>query len=261
MPESRFQEGKSAKSAELMLNLPKAGVEYLEGALQNANFGESHLEPLLSNPAAPSGMIQGIAAHKHTLARYEIKRAILFHRNSPPALKLNLLHFMRWRDLARALEDAQQSSAVKRAAETLLKKQIEEMALGEKVALARIAGNGIIPALCADLHPDVIAALLINPRLTESEVVAVCAEERASSATLSVVGASPRWKARPAVRLALLRNAATPAKIALEFLDKLSGADLREIISLPSTSRLVRATARQILKSRETFVDRKKGVS
>jgi hypothetical protein len=260
MPALRFQEGKAAKSAELKLNLARAGVEYLEGALQNPAFGQDHLETLLANPAVPSGMIQGIAARKDYLARYEVKRAIVFHRNSAPALKLNLLHFMRWRDLARTLEDAQQSSAIKRAAETLLKKQIEEMALGEKVALARIAGNGIVPALCTDLHPDVIAALLVNPRLTEAEVVTICAEERASPATLSVVGASPRWSVRHPVRMALLRNAATPARVSLEFLESLAGADLKEILALSSTPRLVRATVRQMLKSRE-FVDRKKGVS
>ena len=261
MPAMQFLEGKAANSAELKAKLPRAGVEYLEGALQNPAFGQDHLEALLSNHTAPAGMIQGIAAHKHYLARYEVKRAIVFHRNSPPALKLNLLHFMRWRDLARALEDSQQSSALKRAAETLLKKQIEEMALGEKVALARIAGNGVVPALCADLHPDVIAALLVNPRVTEDEVVTVCAEERASPAALSVVGASPRWSVRHPVRMALLRNPATPARISLEFLESLAGADLREIIALPSTPRLVRATARQLLKSRDAFVDRKKGVS
>jgi hypothetical protein len=261
MPEQQFLEGKAARSAELKLRLPRAGLEYLQGAIQNPNFGESHLEAILSNPALPAGLVQGIAAQKQYLARYEVKRAIVFHRNAARALKLNLLHFLRWRDLARVVEDPHQLPPVKRAAETLLKRRIEEMSVGEKIALARIAAPGVIPTLCSDLHPDVIAALMINPRLTEEEVLAICSEERASAAALSAVGSSSRWSGRHAVRMALLRNAATPAKVSLEFLDNLSGADLREIIALPATPRLVRATARQLLRSRDTIIDRKKVVS
>jgi hypothetical protein len=261
MPEQQFLEGKAAKPAELKLRLPRAGLEYLQGAIQNPNFSESHLEAMLANPVLPAGLIQGLAAQKQYLARYEVKRAIVFHRNAPRTLKLNLLHFLGWRDLARVVEDPPQLPPVKRAAETLLKKRIEEMAVGEKIALARIAGPGVMPALCADLHPEIIAALLTNPRLTEDEVLAICAEERASAAALSTVGSNSRWSGRHAVRMALLRNAATPAKISLEFLDTLSGIDLREIIALPTTPRLVRATARQLLKSRDAIVDRKKVVS
>lgn len=133
--------------------------------------------------------------------------------------------------------------------------------MGEKIALARIAGPGVIASLCVDLHPEVIAALLINPRLTEEEVLTICGEERASPAALSAVGSNSRWSGRHAVRMALLRNAATPAKVSLEFLDSLAGTELREIIALPATPRLVRATARQLLKSRDAIVDRKKVVS
>jgi hypothetical protein len=261
MPDQQFLDGKAARPAELRLRLSRAGLEYLQGAVQNPNFGEAHLEAILSNPALPAGLIQGLAAQKPYLARYEVKRAIVFHRNAPRALKLNLLHFLGWRDLARVLEDPPQLPPVKRASETLLKKRIEEMAVGEKIALARIAGPGVIPSLRVDLHPDVIAALLINPRLTEEEVLAICNEERASPAALSVVGSNSRWSGRHAVRMALLRNAATPAKVSLGFLDALGGIDLKEIIALPSTPRLVRATARQLLKSRDAIVDRRKVVS
>jgi hypothetical protein len=259
--DDQFLEGKTARSAELRLRLPRASEAYLDGAVQNPQFGEEHLEGILSNPNLPSALIQGLAAQKPYLARYEVKRAIAFHRNASRTLKLNLLHFLGWRDLTRLLEDAHQTLPVKRAAETLLKKQIEEMAVGERIALARIAGPGIVSALRLDLHPDVITALLTNPRLTEDEVLAICGEERASGAVLSAVGSSARWSGRHTVRMALLRNPFTPAKVSLQFLEALPEGDLKEIIALPSTSRLVRATAKQLLKSRNGTVDRRKGVS
>ena len=261
MSEQQLLEGKSAGSAELRLRLARASLEYLEGAVQNPNFGEIHLEAILSNPNLPSGLIQGIASQKQWLLRYEVRRGIVSHRNAGRALKMNLLHFLRWRDLLRVIEDRHQPPPVQRAAETLLRKRIEEMSVGEKIALARIATPAVFAALRADLHPDVVTALLMNPRLVEEEVLAICSEERASPTALAAVGACTRWSSRHPVKMALLHNPATPAKVCLEFLDSLQGSDLKEVIAAPTTSRLVRTTARQILKSRESFVDRKKVVS
>ena len=162
-----FQQARSAGAAELRFRLAGAGPAYLQGALQNPDFGEEHLAPILSNPALPPGLIQQIAGNRQWLARYEVQRAVVFHRNSPRALKQNLIHFLLWKDLAKVAEDPLMPPPVKRTAETLLKARVEEMALGEKIALARIAGPGVIPSLRSDPHPDVVTALLGNPRLAE----------------------------------------------------------------------------------------------
>ncbi len=256
-----FQQARSAAAAELRFRLPGAGPSYLQGALQNPDFGEEHLAPILSNPALPPALIQQIAGNRQWLARYEVQRGVVFHRNSPRALKQNLLHFLLWKDLAKVAEDPFLPPPVKRTAETLLKARIAEMALGEKIALARIAAPGVIPTLRADLHPDVVMALLGNPRLAEAEVLALCAEERVTAAILSAVGCHPKWRSRYPVKMELLRNALTPATVSLAFLDSLSMADLGEIAASPKVPRLVRATAKQILSSRREFVDRSGAVS
>ncbi len=256
-----LQEARSASASELRFRLPTAGTAYLRGALQNPGFGEEHLVPILSNPALPQGLIQQITGNRQWLARYEVQRAVVFHRNSPRALKQNLLHFLLWKDLAKVAEDPFAPPPLKRTAETVLKARVVEMALGERIALARIAGPGVIPTLRSDLHPDVVAALLGNPRLTEDEVLALCAEERVTVAVLSAVGCHPRWRNRYPVKMELLRNHLTPATVSLAFLGTLSAADLEEIISLPKLPRLVRVTAKQILAGRREFVDRSGAVS
>jgi len=258
---AEFQQARSAGGNELRFRLPGAGLAYLQGALQNPAFGEEHLAPVLSNPALPAMLIQQIAGNRQWLARYEVQRAVVFHRNSPRALKQNLLHFLLWKDLVKAAEDPRMPPPLRRTAETLLKARVEEMALGEKVALARVAGPGVIPSLRSDPHPDVVTALLGNPRITEDEVLALCAEERVTPAALSAVGCHARWRGLYSVKLELLRNPLTPAPVSLGFLDSLSAADLAEIASLQKVPRLVRATARQILGSRHDFVDRRGAVS
>jgi hypothetical protein len=256
-----YQEGKAAGDAELRLRLPRAGSGFLQGALQNPAFREEHLVPIFSNPALPGGLIQQIAGNKTWLSRPEVRRAIVFHRNSPRPLKLNLIHFLGWKDLAKVMEDPFMLPAVRKAADTLLRARVDEMALGEKIALARIAGPGVIPSLRQEGHDEVITALLGNPKLVEEEVLLLCASDRSSPAILAAVGSHPRWRDRRPVKMELLRNPRTPATVSLRFLDSLSASDLGEIVSLPGTHRLVRATAKQILASRRDFVDRKGAVS
>jgi hypothetical protein len=256
-----FQAGKAAGAAELRFRIAGAGVRYLEGALQNPVFGEEHVLPVLSNPSLPSSLIQKIAAHKQWLSRYEIQRDIVVHRNSPMALKLNLVHFLRWKDLVKVAEDPFSPPPVKKKAETVLKSKVEEMALGERIALARLAGPGIISLLRDDAHQEVITALLGNPRLVEDEVVALCSEERAPAPVLAAVGSHPRWRDRHAVRMSLLRHPTTPPGVSLRFLEWISPGELAEIASSPVVPRLVRATARQLLQSRRATVDRNRVVS
>jgi hypothetical protein len=258
---AEFQAGKSASAAELRFRLSAAAAGYLQGAFQNPAFGEEHLAPIFSNPALPAGLIQQIAGNKQWLSRPEIRRAIVFHRNSPRPLRLNLIHFLGWKDLAKAMEDPFVPPPVKKAAETLLKARVEEMALGEKIALARMAGPGVIPSLRSEGHGEVIAALLGNPRLTEAEVLLICSAEQATPAVLAAVGSQPKWRQRYPVKMELLRNPRTPAAVTLGFLDSLSTSDLGEIASQAGVPRLVRATAKQILESRRDSVDTSGAVS
>ncbi len=251
-----FVEAQKASSGDLHSRLPRAGTDYLQGALQNPHLSEKHLESILANPALPATAIQQIAAKKKWLARYEIQRALVMHRNTPRALKLNLLHSLRWRDLARVVEDPQCAPPVKRAAETLLRARTSEMAVGEKIALARVASPGVISSLTADSHPEVVAALLGNGRMTEEQVVALCSEERVPVEVLGAVAGNPRWRERYPVKMALLRNPRTPAGASMKFLHSLLSGDLTEIVSSGRAPRLVRATAKQILRSRADFVDR-----
>jgi len=256
-----FTQGKTVTGSQLRTLLPRASVEFLQGALQNPEFGEEHLAGTLANAALPAGLIQRIGGQKQWISRYEVQRAIVLHANTPRVLKMNLVHFLKWRDLVSVVEARQSLPALKRAAEALLRSRIGEMAVGERIALARVASPGVIPTLRSDSHPGVVIALLSNGKLTEDEVVVIGSDERAPAAVLSAVGVSPRWKARHPVKMALLRNPRTPAAVSLGFLDSLPAGGLAEVLSCPQVPRLVKATARRILQARPDFIDREEGLT
>jgi len=244
-----FVEGKGATARALTTRLPGARVEFLHGALLNPLLGEDQIEQILGRPSLPSALIQQIAAQMRWLVRYEVKRAIVAHADAPLPLKLNLVHFLRWKDLARITAERRTVPPLKRAAETLLRCRIEQMALGERIALAHVASPGVIPALLGDPSPEVLSALLRNGKVTEENVLALISGERTSAAALSAVGSCARWASRPTVMMALVRNARTPTSVTLRFLGSLSGKDLSEVLASPQAPRLVKATVRQILRA------------
>lgn len=122
------------------------------------------------------------------------------------------------------------------------------LTLGERKSLARRPDRKLLERALRDRHPDVIAQLLLNPRLTETDVVRMCASPTTPAAVLACVFHSPRWASRPRVRRALATNPHTPASIAVALVPLLTREDLCQIASDPRTTDSVRARAQWALQ-------------
>src|SRR5262249_9647727 len=136
---NEHEAGRGAAASELPVRVPSAGGGDLQGGLLNPALGKGALPAVPPHPSPFAGLIQKIAARKQWLARYEVQRGIVFHPRSPRTLRMNLLHFLGWRDLARLTDDPHCPPPIKRAAESLQTSRVGQMTLGEKVSLARIA--------------------------------------------------------------------------------------------------------------------------
>ena len=93
-----------------------------------------------------------------------------------------------------------------------------------------------------------IHAALENSRMTEAAVVKAVMRRDASVALVTAVCNDSRWSARREIRIALLRNEATPLGRALEFARSLPPASVRDILH---SSRLPAATKASVLKEVE----------
>ncbi len=101
------------------------------------------------------------------------------------------------------------------------------LTLGERKSLARRQDRRLLDRVLRDPHPDVIELLLMNPRLTEADVVRLCARRPNVPLILLRVFRAPRWAVRPAVRAAIALNPATPPVIAEAIVPLLAPDDLR----------------------------------
>jgi hypothetical protein len=102
--------------------------------------------------------------------------------------------------------------------------------LGERKSLARRNDREWISRVIRDPHPDVMKILLLNPRLTETDVVRLCARRPVAGEVLREVFACSRWIVRYPVKVALALNPYTPLDMALQLAPLLRDQDRKRIL-------------------------------
>ena len=241
------ERGRTASAAELRERLPDAPPAYLEGAWGNRSLGREELKFLLRNRAAPATLLSRIAADRRFATFQEIRLALVVNPRLPQPLARSLAEHLRWRELADVADDVRVTPPVRRKAEDLIRVRLEEMAVGERVSLARRASRGVIAALRKDAEGRVLEALLRNPKLLEPEAAALARSGSTPRAVLAALGDHPKWGGRRAVRLALARNPRTPVRSALGALAGLSRSDLARLARDEEAPKIVRVVAERSL--------------
>lgn len=209
------------------------------------------IRQLFRNPFLTQGMIERLLDEPRLVAAYEVRLEAARHPRTPQLAALRFLSGLYWPDLVRIGLATHLHPIVRRAADQRIAERLPGLAIGEKMALARTASQGLIAALRSDPTPRVIEALLENPRLTEGLLLPLVASQSASARVLAVIAANGKWSVRYPVRVALCRNPRTPAEQVLTHLALLKKSDLQAIgrdvrLTLP-----VRRRAELLARGRE----------
>jgi hypothetical protein len=126
-------------------------------------------------------------------------------------------------------------------------RRLAHLTLGHKKAFARAQRDpDLLARLAAEGDPVVVRELLANPQLTEPFVVRIAARRPCRPGTLRCIFEARRWRTRPAVALALVRNPYVETGIALKLLPTLAAAELRDVGRDGVLHPLVRAVAERI---------------
>jgi hypothetical protein len=210
---------------------------------------------LLRRPDLPAETLQEILSDRGARRFHAVRRALAAHPRTPRTDALALVATLFWRDLAWLSADVRVHPAIRRAADHDLLRRLPEMAVAERVDLARSVGRGSLLSLRLDPDPRVLASVLENRFAIEADVVQAAAAVLGSRAEcLALIAGHPRWGARPAVRSAILRNPVLPVHLALSLLTRASLDDLRGIVESPRAAALVRACAERVLAERVAAV-------
>jgi hypothetical protein len=174
---------------------------------------------------------------------------VLSPRASRP-LGLRLVGSLLWRDLADVAASPRVAAAVKVRADAILKDQLPDLRLGEKITLAKIATLPVLVPLLSDPDSKVVQAGLINPRLREEDVLTLLRADPPSRPLLEAVVASSKWGERYGLRLAIALHPRAPLALALGQLTALTPKDLARIAATPDLSPLLQAAATRVAASR-----------
>jgi hypothetical protein len=209
---------------------------------------------LLRRADLPQEVLESILGDRAARKHHAVRMALAAHPRTPRTQALTLVATLFWRDLAHLSADARVHPSIRRAADLDILRRIPEMAIAEKVDLARSVGRGSLLLLRLDPDPRVLASVLDNRYTIEADVIQAAVQPSARPESLDLIVRHPRWGARPGVRSAVLRSPSLPDALALTLLTRASREDLVGIRDSPRRSPLVRACAERVLAERAAQV-------
>ncbi len=250
---ARASEGLMGRSKEepdlgpLRRELTQAGgeVRRLRAFLETHGSDPVALLTLLRHPV-PTRLLEIVATTPPWSGDPLLLATVVQNPRTPLSLSLRLIGVLFWRDLAEVAAALALPAPVRHRAQTLLLEQLPDLRLGDRIALARRATGSVILALLGDADRRVLEAGLENPRLRESDLLAALRRDTVTPLLLTVVGASPRWSERYAVRLELVRQRVSPLGVALAHLSSLNRGDLLELARDPGLLPLLQAAAARL---------------
>lgn len=195
---------------------------------------------VLDNPYVTPSICQQIAQNQRLTGFYSVRLKLVAHKGTPQAHAVKFVHYLYWTDLVRLSVDVKVPAPVRRAIDAILVNKVDKLSLGERITSAKRCSHALIKVLLFDPDPKVFAALLVNQRVREDDLLLVAGSDRASSAQLLLLANDSKWSYRYAIRKALVMNPHTPRSAAASLLRTLTPRDLRMIHGNPQTTVYVR---------------------
>ncbi|MBX3162506.1 MAG: hypothetical protein KF773_41470 [Deltaproteobacteria bacterium] len=127
-----------------------------------------------------------------------------------------------------------------------LRPQGRPLTLGERKSAARTHRRDQILLMRRDPHPAVVAILLDNPHVTESDVMFMASMRPHVPESLAVIAGHPRWSVRHPIKRALVLNPSTPLADAIRIATTLRGAELAELATDPAVPEVLRTHAAEL---------------
>jgi hypothetical protein len=237
----------TADKDELFRFLQGQPVEILLTAIRNPQFDENHLLSLFKQRGLPEEIFSLIYNAKRLAESGHIKFALVTHPETPHHIAATLLTQLNVFDLVKICLIAGISPDLRMAAERSIIQRLPSQPLGNKITLARRGTSAVVESILREGIPRLVEACLDNPHLKEGSVHQFITAPTSTAETISMVARSGRWKGRPNIRLAILKNPRTPSIWFTLFLPGLPRNAIKELLSVPRLTFAQKELIRQAL--------------
>lgn len=216
-----------------LFNVIQDGREdVLLAALRNPSLDHQHLLTLLKRRDI-GPIITALYASRRHIETYSVKFALVAHPDTALHIAQALLPVLYIFDLLKLCTLPGVCADIRLAAERKIIQQIPTQPLGNKLTLARRGTAVILDALLHEEGGNLLEICLDNPHLKEGTVYQFLTSSHATAESVSMVARNSRWKSRPNIRLAILKNPRTPLVWFTVFLPGFPAATLRDLLASP----------------------------
>jgi len=130
-------------------------------------------------------------------------------------------------------------------------KLLQNMPINEKIRMAMIGDKEWRSLLIKESNKLVSAAVIKNPRITESEILAIAKASELNEEVIRLVCMNKDWIKIYPIRKALVENSKTPLPRALRFLSTLNEKDLAAMAKSKNISSVIARQAQRLVLNKK----------
>ncbi|WP_245706402.1 hypothetical protein [Desulfuromusa kysingii] len=206
----KLQKGLTAGSEELFQLVLDPDCDFLHTLLKNPQLNEEHLLVLLKRRDLTTELVSALYKRNKQTLSHRTLLALVKNPSASGSLVRNLLPQLRLFELVDLCHLPGVTPDQKLAAERAIIQRLPTTPLGSKITLARRGTANVVGELMKEGQPQLFEACLGSPRLREASIYQFLRGPAANAETISMVARHNRWKQRPNLRLAILKNFKTP---------------------------------------------------
>lgn len=226
----RLHKALTATSEELYQVLLDPDLQVVRAALKNQHLNEDHFLALLKRRDLTEDLLKTIYSLDIIKGSHKLKIALVKNPNTPGPVVLALLPFLHLFELVNLCLIPGVTPDQKFAAERAILQRLPTTELGNKMTLARRATATVVAEILKEGDSRLVEICLNSPRLREVAILQFINGASSTPETISMIARHPKWKLRPNLRLAILKNRRTPPIWYTLFLPQLRTADIRNIL-------------------------------
>ena len=239
----RLHKALTASSDELFQVLTDPDMQVLRSTFKNQNINEDHLLTLLKRRDLTEELLKSIYQLDISKRSHRLQVALVKNPGTPGPVALALLPYLHLFELVDLCIIPGVTPDQKFGAERAILQRLPTSELGNKMTLARRATATVVGAILKEGNARLVEICLGSPRLREVDILQFINSAAASPETISMVARHSKWKSRPNLKLAILKNSRTPAIWFTLYLPQLRTPDVRNLLASrrlsPSQKKLV----------------------
>lgn len=128
-----------------------------------------------------------------------------------------------------------------------LLQKIQQLTVGERIAIALRGGQEIRSLLLKDANKEVVMTVLKNPKISETEVELIAHSRNVPEDALRAIHKNREWMKNYSINLALVNNPKTPPGIGITLVTSLRIKDIAILEKNKNVPEAVRAAAKKVL--------------